>query len=96
LVRFHHQAIIVIPSIPYFVQVNVDNSQVLYHLINKYKLNRGIILKLGLKVPLGIPCGSTKEVKHLGFFKKEMVVVNIKLFLYLNPPILKGRVYPVR
>ena len=66
-----------------------------YYLVNRCKLNRGIILKLGLKVPLGVPCGSTKEVKHLGFFRKEMVVVNMELFLYLNPLILKGRVYPI-
>jgi len=58
-------------------------------------LNRGIIFKLGLKVPLGVPYGLTKEIKHFGFFRKEMVVVNIELFLYLNPPILKGKVYPI-
>ena len=67
-----------------------------YHLINKYKSDRGIILKLGLKVLLSVPCGSTKEVKHFGFFRKEIVVVNAELPLYLNPPILKSRVYPVR
>ncbi len=66
-----------------------------YYLINRCKLDKGIILKLGLKVPLGIPCGSTKEVKHFNFFKKEIVVVNIKLSLYLNPLILKGKVYPI-
>jgi len=64
-----------------------------YYLVNKYKLNRGIVLKLGLKVLLGVPCNLTKEVEYFGFFRKEMVMVNIKFFLYLNPPILKGRVY---
>jgi len=67
-----------------------------YYLVNKCKSDRGIILKLGLKVPLGIPYSSTKEVEHFGFFRKEMVVVNAELFSYLNPPILKGRVYPIR
>jgi len=67
-----------------------------YYLVNRYKLDREVILKLGLKVPLGVPSGSTKEVKHFGFFRKEIVVVNTELSLYLNPPILKGRVYPVR
>jgi len=69
---------------------------VLYYLINRYKLDRGIVLKLGLKVPLGVPSGSTKKVEHFGFLRKEMVVVNAKLSLYLNPLILKGRVYPVK
>jgi len=59
-------------------------------------LDRGIVLKLGLKVPLGVPCSLTKEVEYFGFFRKEIVIVNMELFLYLNPPILKGRVYPVR
>ena len=45
---------------------------------------------------LGISCSLTKDIEHLGFFKEEIVVINIELFLYLNPPILKGRVYPVR
>jgi len=67
-----------------------------YYLINRCKLDRGIILKLGLKVPLGIPCGLTKEVEHFSFFRKEIVVINAELFLYLNPLILKGRVYPIR
>jgi len=69
---------------------------VLYYLINKYKSDRGVILKLGLKVPLGVPSSLTKEVEHFSFFRKEIVIVNIELSLYLNPPILKGRVYPVR
>ena len=67
-----------------------------YYLINKYKLDRRVVLKLGLKVPLGVPSGLTKEVEDFSFFKKEIVIVNAELSLYLNPPILKGRVYPVR
>ena len=67
-----------------------------YYLINRYKLDGGIVLKLGLKVPLGVPCGLTKEVEHFSFFGKEIVIVNAELSLYLNPLILKGRVYPVR
>ena len=68
----------------------------LYYLINRYKLNRGLILKLGLKVLLSVPHGSTKEVEYFGFFRKEIVIVNTELSLYLNSLILKGRVYPVR
>ena len=68
----------------------------LYYLINRYKLDRGVVLKLGLKVPLGVPSGLTKEVKHFSFFGKEIVIVNAELSLYLNPPILKGRIYPIR
>ena len=59
-------------------------------------MDRGIVLKLSLKVPLGVPYGSTKEVEHFSFFKKKIVMVNAELSLYLNPLILKGRVYPVR
>ena len=66
-----------------------------YYLINRYKSDRGIVLKLGLKVPLGIPSGSTKKVEHFGFFRKEIVIVNAELSSYLNPPVLKGRVYPI-
>ena len=67
-----------------------------YYLINRYKLDRGVILKLSLKVPLGVPSGLTKEVEYFSFFRKEIVIVNTELSLYLNPPILKGRVYPIR
>jgi len=69
---------------------------VLYYLINRYKLNREVVLKLGLKVPLGVPYSSTKEVEYFSFFRKEIVIVNAELSLYLNPIILKGRVYPIR
>jgi hypothetical protein len=69
---------------------------VLYYLINRYKLDRGLILKLSLKVPLGVPSGSTKEVEYFSFFRKEIVIVNAELSLYLNPLILKGRVYPIK
>ena len=68
----------------------------LYYLINRYKLDRGLILKLSLEVPLGVPSSLTKEVEHFSFFRKEIVIVNAELSLYLNPLILKGRVYPIR
>ena len=45
---------------------------------------------------LGVPSGLTKEVEYFGFFRKEIVIVNAEFSLYLNPPILKGRVYPIR
>jgi hypothetical protein len=45
---------------------------------------------------LGISYSLTKDIEHLSFFKEEMVIINIELSLYLNPLILKGRVYPVR
>jgi hypothetical protein len=47
-------------------------------------------------VILGISCSLTKDIKHLSFFKEEIIIINMELFLYLNPPILKGRVYPVK
>ena len=68
----------------------------LYYLINKYKLDRGLVLKLSLKVPLGIPSGSTKKVEYFSFFGEEIVIVNAELSLYLNPPIFKNRVYPLK
>jgi len=67
-----------------------------YYFVNGYKLDRGVVLKLSLKVPLGVPSSSTKEIEHFSFFRKEMVIVNTELSLYLNPLILKGRVYSVR
>jgi hypothetical protein len=67
-----------------------------YYLINRYKLDRGVVLKLGLKVPLGVSSSSTKEVEYFSFFRKKIVIVNTKLSLYLNPLILKGRVYSIR
>ena len=67
-----------------------------YYLINRYKLDRGIVLKLSLEVPLGVPSSLTKEVEYFGFFGKEIVIVNAELSLYLNPPIFKNRVYPIR
>jgi hypothetical protein len=69
---------------------------VLYYLVNRYKLDRGVILKLGLEVLLGVPSSLTKEVEYFGFFGKEIVIVNAELSLYLNPLILKGRVYSIR
>ena len=68
----------------------------LYYFINRYKSDRGLVLKFGLKVLLGVSYGSTKEVEYFSFFRKEIVIVNAELSLYLNPLILKGRVYPIR
>jgi hypothetical protein len=68
----------------------------LYHFTNRYKVDRRFVLKFSLKVILGIFCSLTKDIEHLGFFKKEMVIINIELSLYLNPPIFKSRVYPVK
>jgi hypothetical protein len=67
-----------------------------YYLINRCNLDRGLVLKLGLKILLGVPCGSTKEVEYFSFFRKEIVIVNAELSSYLNPLILKYRVYPIR
>jgi len=67
-----------------------------YYLVNRYKSDRGVVLKLGLKVPLGVPSGLTKKVEHFSFFRKEIVIVNAELSSYLNPLILKDRVYLVR
>jgi len=68
----------------------------LYYLINRYKLNRRLVLKLSLEVSLGVPNSLTEEVEYFSFFRGEVVIVNIKLSLYLDPLILKGRIYPVR
>jgi len=55
-------------------------------------LDRGFIFEFGLKVPLGVPCGLAKEVKHFGFFRGEIVIINLEFSLYLDSPVLKGRV----
>jgi hypothetical protein len=47
-------------------------------------------------VPLGVPSGPSKEIEHFSFFREEIVIVNTELSLYLDPLILKGRVYPIR
>jgi len=67
-----------------------------YYFINRYKSDRGIVLKLSLMVPLGVPSSSTKEVEYFSFFRKKIVIVNTELSLYLNPLIFKGRVYSIR
>jgi len=58
-------------------------------------MDRGLIFKLGLKVPLGIPYSLTKDVKYLSFFREEMIIVNIEFSFYLNPLIFKNRVYSI-
>jgi len=58
-------------------------------------LDRRVILKLGLKVTLGVPYGLAKEVEHFGLFGGEMVIVDLEFSLYLDSPVLKGRVYPI-
>ena len=68
----------------------------LYYFINGYKLNKRLVFKFSLKILLGVPYSLTKDIKHFSFFKKEIVVVNIEFSLYLNPPIFKGRVYPIK
>ena len=68
----------------------------LKYLISRYKLDRGLILKFSLKVMLGIPYSLTKDIKHFGFIRGEMVIINTEFSLYLDPLILKGKVYPVR
>ena len=59
-------------------------------------MDRRIILKFSLKVMLGIFYSLIKDIKHLGFFKEKIVIVNTEFFLYLNPLIFKSRVYLVK
>ena len=47
-------------------------------------------------MPLGIPYSSAKKVEHFGFFRGEIVIINLEFFLYLDSPVLKGRVYLIR
>jgi len=47
-------------------------------------------------MPLGIPYGLTKNIKYFDFFKKEIIIINTEFSSYLDPPILKGRVYFIR
>ena len=47
-------------------------------------------------MPLGVPSSSSKEIEHFSFFGEEIVIVNAELSSYLDPLILKGRVYPIR
>ena len=68
----------------------------LEHLISRCKSDRGLIFKLSLKVILGIPYSLTKNIEYFGFVGGEIVIINTEFSLYLNPLILKGRVYSVR
>ena len=68
----------------------------LKHFIGRYKLDRGLILKLSLKVILSIPYSLTKDIKLFGFIRGEIVIINIEFSLYLDPLILKSRVYLIR
>ena len=45
---------------------------------------------------LGIPYSLTKDIKHFGFIRGEIVIINTEFSSYLNPLILKGRVYPIK
>ena len=44
---------------------------------------------------LDISYSSTENIKYLSLFRGEIVVINTEFSLYLNPPILKGGVYPI-
>ena len=68
----------------------------LKYFISRCKLDRGLILKFSLKVMLGISYSLTKNVEHFGFIKGEIVIINAEFSLYLDPPILKSRVYPIK
>ena len=68
----------------------------LEYLISRCKLDRRLVLKLSLKVILGIPYNLTKDIEHFGFVRGEIVVINAEFSSYLNLLILKGRVYPVK
>ena len=45
---------------------------------------------------LGIPYNLTKDIEYFGFIRGEMVIINTEFSLYLDPLILKGRIYPVK
>jgi len=45
---------------------------------------------------LGVPRGLAKEVEHFSLFGGEIVMVNLEFSLYLDPLVLKGRVYSIR
>ena len=68
----------------------------LEYLIGRYKSDRGLVLKFGLKVMLGISYNLTKDIEHFGFIRGEIVIINAEFSLYLDPLILKGKVYSIR
>jgi len=45
---------------------------------------------------LGVFNGLTKNIKHFSFFKEEIIIINTKFSFYLNPLILKNKVYLIR
>ena len=54
------------------------------------------VFKLGLKMLLGISCSSSKEIKYFSFIREEMVIINAEFSLYLDSPIFKSGVYPIK
>jgi len=59
-------------------------------------MDKGLILKFSLKVPLSIPYSSTKNIKHLGFFREEVIIINAEFSSHLDPLVLKSGVYSIR
>jgi len=55
-------------------------------------MDKRLIFKLDLKVPLGIPYNLIKNIKHFNFFKEEIIIINMEFSFYLNPLILKNKV----
>ena len=45
---------------------------------------------------LGTSNSLTKEIENFSFFKGEIVIINAEFSLYLDPLIIKDRVYPIR
>ncbi len=45
---------------------------------------------------LGVPYSLAKEVEYFSFFRGEVVIINLEFSLYLDSPVLKNRVYPIR
>ena len=45
---------------------------------------------------LGIPYSLTKDIEYFSFIGGEIVIINMEFSLYLNPLILKSRVYPIK
>jgi len=59
-------------------------------------MDKRLILKFGLKVPLGIPYSSTKNIEYFSFFREEVIIINVEFPSYLDPLILKSGVYFIR
>jgi hypothetical protein len=62
LAWFHHETIVVVPSVLHLIGVDVDGCQMLDHLLSGGEAHLRLVVVLGLEVSLGVSSSIVKEV----------------------------------